>query len=492
MVERVFQQPTRHIVRPSTAMNSTGELQMETLETSLCQGLQRAEALKRPVLISLSQPAPQEWTPMAVLAAGKSLGSYRTFWARPSDEFGLVGIGSATVVAINGERPIHKARQEYQSLLEEAVVEGPEIRGVGPVFIGGFRFDSRTQKSPIWADFPDGLLVLPRFLLTSVGRDRWLTINIMMSLGADPRAEAERAAAQMEALAPDSIINPALPPLLYRHQTTTEEWSQWVRLALQAIEGGQLAKVVLARRMNVSSDPGFSLESVLSQLSSAYTECSIFAMDNGSSSFVGATPEPLAHLENGALSLSCLAGTIGRGATPQEDEKLSLQLLDSTKDRLEHDSVVRMVADTLGRVCEELQWNTMPQVVKLHTVQHLATFFRGRPKGAYDILELVELLHPTPAVGGMPVNRALETISQLEGDRGWYAAPVGWLDNRGEGEFDVAIRSALLRGNQATLFAGSGIVQGSDPHLEFIETDLKFQPLLTALGHPPELVEGQS
>ena len=429
---------------------------------------------------------------MAILAAGRSLGSYRTFWARPSEELWLVGIGSATAIAINGERPIHKARQEYQSLLEGAVIEGPEIRGVGPVFMGGFRFDSRTQKSPIWTDFSDGLLVLPRFLLTSVGRNRWLTINIMMSPGADPRAEAERAGAQMEALAPDTTNNPTSPALIYQYQTPTEKWSHWVQLALQAIADGQLTKVVLARRMNVSSDREFSLEWVLSQLSSAYTDCSIFAIDNGSSSFVGATPEPLAHLENGALSLSCLAGTIGRGATPEEDEELSRQLLDSTKDRLEHDSVVSMVADTLGRVCEELRWNTMPHVVKLHTVQHLATFFRGRPKGACDILELVELLHPTPAVGGVPTHQALETISQLEGDRGWYAAPVGWLDYRGEGEFDVAIRSALLRGNQATLFAGSGIVQGSDPHLEFIETELKFQPMLTALGDPPELVEGQS
>jgi isochorismate synthase len=269
---------------------------------------------------------------------------------------------------------------------------------------------------------------------------------------------------------------------LYQRQTRDEEWTRWVQEALQAIETGQLSKLVLARKMSLSGDEELPLEAVLQRLSSAYPECAVFAVGNGASVFLGATPETLVRLEDGALSLSCLAGTAARGASEEEDQCFGRDLLNSPKDLQEHGMVVNEVAKALQSACTELHWNATPRLVRLRNVQHLGTFFTGRTKAPGNILQLVESLHPTPAVGGVPTRLAVEAIRRIEGDRGWYAAPVGWVDPNGQGEFNVAIRSALLRGNEATLFAGSGIVLGSDPQLEFQETQLKFNSLLSALG----------
>ena len=438
--------------------------------------------MNRPVLVSVTQPAPEEWTPLGTFEAARHPTAYRTFWARPSQDFWLVGIGSATALAAKNQRPFDKVRQAYRSLLDGAVIDGSQIRGVGPVFMGGFRFDSQTPQSALWSEFPDGLLVLPRFLFTSSAGGRWLTINVIMQPETDWRAAAESVVTDLETLATGPSSNTGPLPIRDGHQTPPEEWTQWVQQALRAIEDDQLTKVVLARKMTLYGEENFSIETILDQLCRSSPECSIFAVGNGDSSFVGATPEVLVNLDRGTLSLSCLAGTIARGDTPEADQWLAQDLLVSAKEQHEHATVVAMVATVLETLCENIQWDTAPRVIKLPAVQHLATSFSGRPKASTDLFQLVESLHPTPAVGGVPTQQALDIIHRLEGDRGWYAAPVGWLDHNGEGEFNLAIRSALISGNQATLWAGSGIVKGSDPHRELKETDLKFQTLLSALG----------
>ena len=180
-----------------------------------------------------------------------------------------------------------------------------------------------------------------------------------------------------------------------------------------------------------------------------------------------------------------LAGSIRRGKTPAEDARLGQTLLDSAKDRAEHAVVVRALGEALGETCDRLQVSDTPSLLKLGHIQHLCTPITGHLANGHTLLDLVERLHPTPAVGGRPREAALRLIRACEGlDRGWYAGPVGWLDAQGEGEFAVALRSALLHGNTATLFAGCGIVADSDPEREYAESRLKLKPMLTALsGH---------
>jgi menaquinone-specific isochorismate synthase len=210
----------------------------------------------------------------------------------------------------------------------------------------------------------------------------------------------------------------------------------------------------------------------------------LFAFGTADRCFLGATPERLVKLAGREVFVDCIAGSIARGVTDDEDERLAQVLLASEKDRTEHEVVVHAVKEALSGVCDELiRPSDTPKVVRSRNVQHLSTPLRGRLSGGNCVLDLVERLHPTPAVGGFPRDLALHAIREREGfDRGWYAGPLGWVNGNGEGEFAVAIRSALLAGNEATLYAGAGIVADSDPDAEYAETGLKLKPMLAALG----------
>jgi isochorismate synthase len=220
----------------------------------------------------------------------------------------------------------------------------------------------------------------------------------------------------------------------------------------------------------------------LRHLSESYRDCFVFAVGEGDRCFVGATPERLARVRDGLVSTMSVAGTIRRGATPEEDKALGDYLLGSVKDNVEHAPVVRAIVEALGDLCEDLDVGKSPSLIKLGNLQHLYTPVSARLSGEHTLLDVIERLHPTPAVGGWPLDIALQIIGEREGfDRGWYAGPVGWMDQNGDGDFAVALRSALLCGSQATLFAGCGIVADSNPEREYAESCLKLKPMLSAL-----------
>lgn len=183
------------------------------------------------------------------------------------------------------------------------------------------------------------------------------------------------------------------------------------------------------------------------------------------------------------MQTTCLAGSYPRGTCDDSDRRLAAELLADPKERNEHALVRSALADALGAFCDRLEMPEMPSVLKLPNVQHLCTPISGRITAGRSLLRIVERLHPTPSVGGEPRAAALRFIRAREQlDRGWYAGAVGWVDHRGDGEFAVAIRAALLHGGEATLFAGCGIVADSDPEREFAESCIKLTPMLTALG----------
>jgi menaquinone-specific isochorismate synthase len=179
---------------------------------------------------------------------------------------------------------------------------------------------------------------------------------------------------------------------------------------------------------------------------------------------------------------ACLAGSIRRGKTFQEDEQLGQWLMHDEKNLREHQFVVQMIREAIEAVCKRVQMPSSPQLLKLQHIQHLYTPVVGE-KCCVSILSIVEQMHPTPALGGTPREKAIKEIRENEPlDRGWYAAPIGWMDTEGNGEFAVAIRSGLLQGKKASIFAGCGVVGDSDPISEYEETKVKFTPMLSALG----------
>jgi menaquinone-specific isochorismate synthase len=245
---------------------------------------------------------------------------------------------------------------------------------------------------------------------------------------------------------------------------------------------GDFHKVVLARGLTITCDRPLSRLEVVRALRRTYPSCTLFSVDG----FVGATPELLVARSGDVVRSHPLAGTAPRSADPTSDARLAANLLASPKDRGEHRVTIDMVHDTLLPWCSYLDEEAEPSIVSMANVQHLGTMVEGRLSSPPpSVLELVAALHPTPAVGGDPRERALAVIDEVEvTPRGRYAGPVGWVDAEGNGTFVVGIRSAQLDGPRATLWAGVGVVPDSDPLAELAETRAKFQALLSAIVKP--------
>jgi menaquinone-specific isochorismate synthase len=260
------------------------------------------------------------------------------------------------------------------------------------------------------------------------------------------------------------------------------DWVASIERALAGIADGRLVKVVLAREVLVEGDRPFDVAAVVQRLHSVHRSSFTYAAGG----FVGASPELLVRRRGDRVVSQPMAGTVARGHTVEDDRRLASLLASSTKDMGEHALVVDAILEGLRPACRSVHAGDGPDVVRLATVSHLATTVTGRLRvPAPSALELAALLHPTPAVGGIPGPAALATIAELETfDRGLYAGPVGWVDSRGDGEWAVALRCATLDGSLARLVAGAGIVVGSDPDAEWEETQAKFEPMLQALVRP--------
>ncbi len=263
-----------------------------------------------------------------------------------------------------------------------------------------------------------------------------------------------------------------------------DEWSRLINQARHDIATTDLKKVVLARVCEAKFQQRINIEDALAFLNEQYADCYRFVFEpRPFHTFFGATPELLAKVEGTQLTTMSLAGSIGRSADPLKDAELGQELLESAKDRHEHELVVMSILSRLAPLTSKLEISPQPGIYKLSNIQHLFTPIRATLNSAAGILPLVEVLHPTPALGGSPRDLALDFISRTEPvPRGWYAAPVGWIDYKLDGAFAVAIRSAVAQERRAWLYAGAGIVADSVPEKEWAETRLKFRPMLDALG----------
>jgi salicylate biosynthesis isochorismate synthase/menaquinone-specific isochorismate synthase len=260
-------------------------------------------------------------------------------------------------------------------------------------------------------------------------------------------------------------------------------YEEAVARAVQRIRAGELEKVVLAREVEVQAPTPHDPIAILGVLREGFPSCYVYGVGRGDSTFLGATPELLVRREGQRATTVALAGSIGRSADPAVDDHLGERLLRSDKDRQENAIVARRIARALAPYSVWVTAAPEPTVIRVANIQHLAAPIRAQLAAPMSAVELAGVLHPTPAVGGEPWSKAEALIPALEGlDRGWYASPVGWCDQTGDGEFCVALRCALLRGDTATCYAGCGIVADSDPAAELAETETKLQALLPVLA----------
>ncbi len=481
-------------VRIERAPFATGA---ETLRGRVAEAAGRARRLGRPIVVSQTMPAPEALArdPAGFFARGAGRYAQRAYWERPAEGVALVGLGAARLIGCDGDgrERFRRAAAAIGEDLATAVVDGPggDINSAdgapGPAYLGGFVFDPARPASSAWDGYPAAMLFLPRYLLTVRRGMAWLTMSLVVEPGTAGVDEAATILRELVGLqAPGAA--PIVPrggsgPCVVGKVPDPAAWRATVAGTASDIRAGRFEKVVLARTLRLQADSPFDAEVALRALRVAYPSAYVFAVASGSRCFLGATPELLVRLTGRDVEVTCLAGSIGRGATAEEDERLARRLLDSVKDQVEHQIVVRAIQGALAAVCDDLLVGAgPPQLMRVANVQHLYTPVRGRLAGDRSVLDLLERLHPTPAVGGAPRDSALAAIREREGfDRGWYAGPVGWVGPAG-GEFAVAIRSALLTGDGATLYAGCGIVGDSDPAAEYAETGLKFRPMLAALA----------
>jgi len=467
-----------------------------------------------------------------IALVGRALEARRpvAFWCQPLDEQIVVGVGAATTIPLAGPEAFEAAEAAWRALADGALVGGPAAvaPGAGPRLLGGAAFarPRGSGRGPIWEGFGEGWLRLPELLVVASADEAVVTASVVLEPGVDPAGETAAVAALAERLLsadtlsvdgvgvgegrPVASVDPVpdgagddghrasgsgLPALrLVARWPDRRSWEAAVARAAGAVGRGRLDKVVLARRVDLAADGPIEVEPVLRRLVAAAPGSTIFALSTGAVApdgtqavFLGATPERLVEVRGRSFRTVALAGTVGRGRDPVEDDALAAELLASEKDREEHAVVVDMLRATLAPLAETLAIESTPHVVRLATVQHLATEVAGRLRADGGILGLVGRLHPTPAVGGWPREAALAYIDEEEGlDRGWYAGPVGWLDARGDGEFVVGIRSGVVRGSAVSLFAGCGIVADSEPEREWEESELKLRALAAGLGRVVE------
>lgn len=269
----------------------------------------------------------------------------------------------------------------------------------------------------------------------------------------------------------------------------SQAYTHRVERALDAIAAGLVEKVVLARRVDGTTEDDFDIAATLGALEAHHPECFVFAIRPGGSAqgpapvFLGATPERLLRVTDGSLTTEGLAGSVPRGVSAAMDERLANELLASDKDQHEHEVVCLRIEEQLAPHVSNLRREAgAPKVKRLKNVQHLHTQIQAELNPESSIINLVNSLHPTPAVGGQPSDAAKKLIRELEPfRRGLYAGAAGWVDSKGNGEFGVLIRSALITKNRIALFGGAGIVAGSEPGRETDETRIKLDAILECL-----------
>ncbi len=457
---------------------------METADTT------EALPIGKGRIVSLSVPVPDAH-PLALLRMGR--GVARGFWAREGRWFAHIG-NVATVSAGVREPSADRFSAVWETaghLLTGAVAEAVDgVLSPNPKFFGGFSFGEEHLPEGVWGDFPPALFVLPEIELMGGKEQGVLTLRRYVDSPADPgdvflklKEEANRLLSSLPSVSGnDETDSRDLPET--QVETGEEDWTRMVRGALDKIFLGDLSKVVMARALTAAFQEEVDAVSVAMSLWKGNPGAHVFLFEPSEGhALVGAAPETIATVSSGTFRATAVAGSIPRGETPEEQSALAGALLNSEKDLREHRVCVEDMVTRLGTVSEEIQAEGEPHVLTLSAIQHLETLITSKLRVDETVLSTLRALHPTPAVCGFPRDRALALLADAEPfSRGWYAGPVGWFDEKGDGVFVPALRSAVGRGKEWRLFAGAGIVAGSDPEKEWAETRIKFQPVLRALS----------
>jgi menaquinone-specific isochorismate synthase len=447
----------------------------------------------RPKLVSISV-AVDALDPLAVLESIFEPGEPHFYAERPSLDSAIAGAEAVISVEAAGPGRFEAIQRFVDATLVDTIAVGDvDAPFGGPHFFAAFAFTDTVESGEAFAA---ARAFVPRWQVARAGDRTTAVANLLIEPNAPLDRLAEkvwRAHQKFRAFDYSERISPIVSngcPVNAESQsaaiTTAAESGNYrasVQTALARIAEGEFTKIVLARTRTVRSRQPLHPLRMLNGLRQRFPECYSFSVANGrGQSFIGATPERLARVSRGILETEALAGSAPRGASAAEDAMRGAALLRSEKDRREQKLVLDSICRRLTPLGLKLEFPSEPNLRRLANVQHLHTPVHAALPDSVRLLDVIARLHPTPAVGGSPRDAAMARLRELEGfPRGLYAGALGWLNSRQGGEFFVGLRSALVDGSEAKLFAGAGIVAGSSPEKELAETELKFRAMQEAL-----------
>jgi isochorismate synthase len=464
----------------------------ERLAARLALAVRRARRSGGEVLASISFALPEEADPSEIVCASRRPGERWFLFEQPDrGQSALAGLGEVASLQAHGPSRFADVADRWRAMAAAAVSDPiEEADGGGPMALGGFSFAEEGGRAPHWQGFEPASLSVPEVLISRSERKGARRVRLTITALASPDDTPEELLTRLQDRLGElqggelPLLDPAptgrfqiasaMPP---------EHYEQAVARAVEIIGSGDLEKIVLAREVQVHAPRDYDPAAVFGVLRREFPSCFVFCVGRGDATLIAASPELLVRREGQRVSTLALAGSTRRSADPAVDDHLGEQLLRDPNYREEHEIVAKRIERILRPHSVWVTGAGEPELVRIANIQHLATPIRAQLAAPIDALELAGLMHPTPAVGGEPLKLAAPLIPALEGlDRGWYSGPVGWTDAAGDGEFCVALRCALLRGNVAHCYAGNGIVARSEPGSELAETEVKLQALLPLLA----------
>ena len=464
------------------------ERTISRLQKRIEEAIRRARGDGKPTIASVTAKTVAPADPTAVVVASRRQGE-PWFCFEQSNRSGsaVAALGCTLELEARGEERFDDLGRRWRELAARAAADPPALTpGSGLSAVGGFAFAPDGGGSPRWQGFSPASLIVPEVLLSRLEGQTWMTLNVLV--GPDDTVGQCVAGVQRRLNELRAPLLPLLDPSPAGTFTVSSpippsHYEEAVASAVKRIRNGELEKVVLAREVEVRAPAPHNSGAVLGVLREGFPSCYVYAVGRGDAAFLGASPELLVRREGQRASTVALAGSTRRSADPSVDAHLAEQLLRNPKEREENAVVARRIARALSPFSVWVTAAAEPVVVQVANIQHLAAPIRAQLAHPVGAIELAGALHPTPAVGGEPSEVSQRLIPALEGlDRGWYAGPVGWCDAAGDGEFCVALRCALLRGVDASLYAGCGIMGDSDPASELAESELKLQALMPLLA----------
>jgi menaquinone-specific isochorismate synthase len=384
---------------------------------------------------------------------------------------------------------INLLKIELDELGKKIISNQNDFPGIDiPSFYTSMKFPL-GKDSQEWSDFGEIDLFMPKIALYQ-NNDSFFLISNFFSEGFSHQEDLyNRIDDQISYISEldTKLKNIETSSLIIKDLNLSGEKNEWIKKINSTAESIKLKvidKVVIARRVQYEIDSDINWQQKFNELNEKYPQCANFLLKSGSSIFFGSTPEVLAKFSGNNFTTEALAGSMMRGKNKAEDDLLGNELLNSKKNKAEHDAVIKYLSDSLAKYLTDIEIDKSPVAKKLFNIQHLQTNISGILNPGTSMIEIIDSLFPTPAVCGIPKNKSLDLISKLEDfDRGLFSGLIGWFNLNGYGEFYVAIRSGLIKEKRFFAYAGCGIVQGSDAYEEFEETELKLKPILSLFSN---------